>query len=195
MKIFDLYETKDVKVEDVGLKRYINLDEKLVVKSRGRERDRFAKSKVNIVERLINALCVPGHRGKKQKIMTSWASGKWTKNARLVLNAFKIIAEKTQQNPIQVLIKAVENAAPREEITTIEYGGARYPQAVDISPMRRISLAIKNLSHGAYDKSFGKKTPMAEALANELIAAANNSNDAFAISKRNEIEKMADSAK
>jgi len=195
MKIFDLYETKDVKVEDVGLKRYINLDEKLMIKSKGRDRDRFTKTRINVIERLINLLGVPGHRGKKHKIMTHWASGKWTTNATTVLKALKIIEEKTKQNPVQVLVKAIENASPREEITTIEYGGARYPQAVDVSPTRRLSLALKNISHGAYDKAFGKKTEFADALAAEIIAAAEGSSEAFAISKRNETEKMADSAR
>jgi len=195
MKIFDLYETKDVKVEDVGLKRYINLDEKLMIKSHGRERDRFSRSKVNLIERLINLLGVPGHRGKKHKIMSHWASGKWTTNATTVLKAFKIVEEKTKQNPVQVFVKAIENAAPRDEITTIEYGGARYPQAVDVSPTRRLSLALKNLSHGAYDKAFGKKLSMADALANEIIAASESSSEAFAIQKKNETEKMADSAR
>jgi len=195
MRIFDLYEAKDVKVEDVGLKRYINISEKLMIKSHGRERDRFSKGKINIIERLINALGVPGHRGKKHKIMTSWATGKYSKNAKTILAAFKIIEEKTKLNPIQVLIKAIENSAPRDEITTIEYGGARYPQAVDTSPTRRVGLAIKNLSHGAYDKSFGKKNKFADTLANEIIAASQNLPESFAISKKNETEKMADSAR
>lgn len=195
MKIFDLYEAKDIKVEDPGLRRYICLSEKLMIKSHGREMERFGKAKVNLIERLINFIGVPGHRGKKHKIMTSWASGKWTKNASTVLKAFKIIEEKTKQNPIQVFVKAVENAAPKDEITTIEYGGARYPQAVDVSPMRRISLALKNIVHGAYDKSFNKKTAMAEALAAELMAASENSGEAFCIAKKNETEKMADSAR
>jgi len=195
MKIFDLYETKDVKLEDVGLKRYINLNEKLMIKSHGRDRDRFSKTKVNIVERLINQLGAPGHRGKKHRIMTHWASGKWTTNALTVLKAFKIIEEKTKQNPIQILVKAIENAAPRDEITTIEYGGARYPQSVDVSPTRRLNISLKNLTHGAYDKAFGKKAAIAETLANELIAAAENSGESFACSKRNEAEKMADSAR
>jgi small subunit ribosomal protein S7 len=195
MKIFDLYETKDVKVEDPGLKRYINISERLMIKSHGRERDRFSKTKVNVIERLINEIGVPGHRGKKQKIMTHWASGKWTTNALTVLKAFKIIEEKTKQNPIQILVKAIENAAPRDEITTIEYGGARYPQAVDVSPTRRLNVALKNLCRGAYDKAFGKKAAFADTLAAEIMAAAENAGEAFAISKKNESEKMADSAR
>ena len=195
MKIFDLYETKDVKVEDMSLKRVINLDEKLVLKSKGRTQEKFGKTKVNVVERLISLLGVPGHRGKKHKLMTNWSSGKYTKNANTVLEALRIIQEKTNQNPIQVLVKAIENSAPRDEITVIEYGGARYPQAVDVSPLRRLAISLRNMVHGAYDKAFNKKATMSETLATEIILAFNNSNESFAWQKRNETEKQADSAR
>jgi small subunit ribosomal protein S7 len=195
MKIFDIYETKEVKVEDLGLKRVINLDEKLILRSRGRMTDKFGKTRVNVIERVINYLGVPGHRGKKHKVMTNWSSGKYSKNAKTVLEALRIIQEKTQQNPVQVLVKAIENSAPRDEITTIEYGGARYPQAVDASPVRRVALALRHMVHGAYDKAFGKKASMAEALAQEIIKAYENSNESFAVQKRIETEKQADSAR
>ncbi len=71
MKIFDLYELKEVKVEDMSLKRVINLDEKLILKSHGRNVEKFGKIKVNVVERIINLIGVPGHRGKKHKVMTN----------------------------------------------------------------------------------------------------------------------------
>jgi len=194
MKLFGIYDVSEVKVEDPGLKRYINLDAKLLLKSRGRHREKFGKAKVNIVERLINELAVPGHRGKKHKIMTR-VSGKYAQQANIVLETFKIIQEQTKENPVQVLVRAIENAAPRDEITTIEYGGARYPQAVDISPSRRISLALRNIVHGAHDKAFGKKKTIQETLANEIILASQNSNESFAITKKIEIEKQADSAR
>jgi small subunit ribosomal protein S7 len=195
MKIFDLYETREVQVTDLGLKRVINLDEKLVPKSQGRSVEKFGKTKINIVERLIGLIGVPGHRGKKHKIQTGWSSGKYNRNAKTVLEALKIIQEKTQQNPIQILVKAVEFASPKDEVTVIEYGGARYPQAVDVSPMRRLNLSLRNIVHGAYDKAFGKKKTIAEALANEIILASQNSNESFAWSKKNESEKQADSAR
>ena len=195
MKIFDLYEIKDVVVEDVGLKRYINLSDRIMIKAHGRDRERFSKTKVNIVERLINQIGVAGHRGKKQKIMMHWTTGKWTTNALTVLKAFKIISEKTGQNPIQVFVKALENSAPRDEITAIEYGGARYPQAVDTSPTRRLNVALKNICHGASDKAFGKKTEFADALAAEIMAAAAGTGDSVAVGKKNESEKMSDSAR
>lgn len=195
MKIFDIYSTEEVKVEDPSLKRYLNLDEKLVLRTAGRARERFAKAKVNIIERLANLLAVPGHRGKKHKIITGHSSGKYSKNIKIVLECFKIIGEKTKQNPIQVLVRAIENAAPRDEITVIEYGGARYPQAVDVSPSRRLNLTIRNIVHGAYDKSFNKKTKIQKALADEIMLAAESNMESFAMSKKNESEKQADSAR
>lgn len=196
MKIFDRYESKDVKITDEALKKYIKLDEKLVLKTHGRYgTEKFGKAKVNIIERLANLLGVPGHRGKKQRIQTSWASGKYTRNMKVVLKTLNLIEEKIKENPIQVLVKAIENASPRDEVTTIEYGGARYPQSVDTSPMRRLNLALRNMVHGAYDKSFGKKTKIEEALANEIMKAYENTNESFAVQKKNEAEKQADSAR
>ncbi|MBU0666352.1 MAG: 30S ribosomal protein S7 [Nanoarchaeota archaeon] len=195
MKIFDLYETKEVKIEDEGLKPVINIDEKLVLKTRGRHTERFGKLKMNIIERLALLIAVPGHRGKKHKIQTSWASGKYNKNMKVVLESLKIIQEKTGKNPVQVLVRAIENSAPRDEITTIEYGGAKYPQAVDVSPLRRVSLALKNLVRGSYDKSFRKKTKIEQALAGEILKAYENSNESFAAKKKDETEKQADSAR
>ena len=195
MKIFDLYETENIVVNDPGLKRVINLTPKLVLKSHGRAKGDFSKTKVNIVERLANLIGVPGHRNKKHKMMTGWASGKYSKNMKIVLDAFKIVEKKTNQNPVQVLVTAVEKSSPREEVTTIEYGGAKYPQAVDTSPSRRVSLTLRLIVHGAYDKSFNRKTKIEESLANEIVLASQESNESTAISKKNEMEKQANSAR
>ncbi|MFA5019773.1 MAG: 30S ribosomal protein S7 [Candidatus Pacearchaeota archaeon] len=193
--VFDFYDISEVAVKDAGLKNVINLDYKLVVKSHGRHNIKHGKANVNIIERLINTIAVPGHRGKKHKIITCWASGKYNKNSRMVLEAFKIISEKTKKNPIQVLVDAIENGAPRDEVTMIQYGGARYPQAVDCAPLRRVSLALKNLVHGAYDKSFRSKKSYPQALADEIILASNNDNSSIVVSKKTELEKQADAAR
>jgi small subunit ribosomal protein S7 len=195
MKIFDLYECDNIVVSDPGLKRVINVKPKFVLKSHGRRKGNFAQTKVNIVERLANLLGVPGHRGKKHKIMTGRASGKFSKNMMVVLDAFKIIEAKTKENPVQVLVNAVEKSSPREEVTTIEYGGAKYPQAVDCSPIRRVNVTLRLIVHGAYDKSFGKKTKITDALANEIILASQSSVESAAVSKKNEMEKQANSAR
>jgi small subunit ribosomal protein S7 len=195
MKIFDIYETKGVDVKDPGLKAVVNLSEKLVLKTHGRYTQKFSKSKVNIIERFIGYLGVAGHRGKKHKIITSWASGKYSKNTKIILEALKIIQDKTKTNPIQILVQAVQNSAPCDEITTIEYGGARYPQAVDVSPIRRVALALRNLVHGGYDKAFNKKASMSEGLATEILAASAKTPESFAVQKKTEAEKQADSAR
>ena len=194
-KIFDLYETENIEVKDFGLKKVINLKPKLVLKSHGRIKFDPSKSKVNVVERLINLLQVPGSRGKKHKIITSWQTGKFSKSAKIVLDAFKIIEEKTKKNPVEVFVRAIENAAPRDEVTSIEYGGARYPKAVDISPRRRLTLALRFIVNGSYDKSFGKKVSITECLAKEIIAASENSGESYAVQKKNDIEKQADAAR
>jgi small subunit ribosomal protein S7 len=194
-KIFDLYDISGIEVKDPGLKPVINLQPKLILKSHGRNVQRFGQTKVNIVERLMNRLAVAGHRGKKHKIIKGIATGKYTKNMMTVLNAFKLIEKKTGKNPVEVLVKAIEMSAPRDEITVIEYGGARYPQAVDVSPLRRVNLTIRWIVHGASDKAFGKKKTIVEALAEEIILASEGSGDSFAARKKNESEKQADSAR
>ena len=171
-KLFDLYDVSDIKVEDPGMRRYINLEPKLVVKSHGRIREKFGKGKINLIEIFANLIAVPGHRGKKHKIQTGWKAGKFSQNMKIVLDCLKIVEQKTKKNPIQVLVTAIENAAPRDEITVIEYGGARYPQAVDVSPLRRVNLVLKHLIYGAGDKAFNKKKTIAQGIAEEIIMAA-----------------------
>ena len=194
-KLFGLYDVSEVTVKDPGMRRYINLDPKLVVKSYGRVREKFGRAKVNILEIFANLIAVPGHRGKKHKIQTSWKTGKFSQNMKIVLNCLKFIEEKTKENPVQVLVTAIENAAPRDGITIIEYGGARYPQAVDISPLRRVTMTLRVIVQGSYDKSFNKKTKIDRALADELIKAYNQDADSSAIAKKKDSEKQADSAR
>lgn len=194
-KIFDLYDMAEVKVTDSSLVPYINIQPRLLVKSHGRNVGKFTQTKVHIVERFANRLAVPGHVGKKHKIITSHSSGKYAKNMQTVIEMLKIIENKKKMNPVQIVVKAIENASPRDEITTIEYGGARYPQAVDVSPFRRVNLAIRWMIQGAYAKSFGKKKKMSEALATEIMNAADLNMESYALGKKNEAEKQADSAR
>jgi small subunit ribosomal protein S7 len=113
----------------------------------------------------------------------------------IVLEAFKIIHDRTKQNPVQVFVKAVENASPRDETTVIEYGGARYPQAVDVSPLRRVNVALRHLVHGASDKAFGKKKNIVQGLSEEIMLASENNGESFAVRKKTEAEKQADAAR
>ena len=194
-KLFDLYDTKDIEIKDPALKPYITFEGKLLAKSHGRNLGKFSKAKVNILERLANRLAVPGHIGKKHKLITSWSSGRYTSNMKIVLDAMRIIAEKTKKNPIQVLVDAIENGSPRDEITVIEHGGARYPQSVDCAPMRRVDLAIRWMVQGAHGKAFGKKRKIEETLAQEIILASEGNMESYARNKKSDSEKQADSAR
>lgn len=194
-KIFDLYDISEVKVVDEGLSNVINLEPKLILKSQGRYVQKFGQAKMNVVERLMNKLSVAGHRGKKHRIILGRSTGKYSKNMKIVLEAFKIVEKKTGKNPVGVLVKAIENAAPRDEITVIEYGGARYPQAVDVSPLRRVNLALKHIVHGASDKAFNKKKNITQGLADEIIMASEENQESFAVKKKREAEAQADSAR
>lgn len=194
-KIFDLYDISEIEVKDEGLKSAINLEPKLLIKSQGRNVQKFGQAKVNIVERLMNKLAVAGHRGKKHKIGIGRTTGKYTKNMKIILEALELIEKKTQKNPIAILVQAIENCAPRDETTVIEYGGARYPQAVDVSPIRRVNLALKNIVHGSSDKAFNKKKTIAQGLAEEIMLAADENGESFALKRKKEAEAQADSAR
>ncbi len=195
MKLFDTWDT-NIGIGDRGLVNYINLVPILVPKTGGRNTVvRFWKNKYSIVERLMNKLMVPGHRGKKHKLTSGKCTGKSITVYKLVFDTFKIIENKTKKNPVEVFVKAVENSAPREEITTIEYGGAKYPQAVDCSPQRRIDIALRMMVQGAYQKSYGKKKKMVNALSEEILSAYNVEQGSAAISRKLELERQADGSR
>lgn len=194
-KIFDLYDVSAIEVKDAALRPYMSFSPKLLLKSQGRNLERFGSSRVNVVERLCRHLDVPGHVGKEHKVITGWASGKYNKNMKTTLKVLDIIGKKTGKNPVQVLADAIDNGSPRDEITVIEHGGARYPQAVDTSPTRRINVALRWFVQGAYAKAFGKKKKMADALAEEIIKASEGNMESYAAGKKNEAEKSADGAR
>jgi small subunit ribosomal protein S7 len=194
-KAFDKYDLSQIRISDPGLKLVINLEPKLVIKSHGRNVVKYGQTKVNIIERLMNRLANAGHRGKKHKIQKGKSTGKYNKNMGIVLEAFDLIEKKTGKNPVEILVLAIENSAPRDEVTMIEYGGARYPQSVDVSPIRRVNLALKHLTHGAGDKAFNKKKTISQALAEEIIMASENNGESFAVRKKKEAEAQADSAR
>lgn len=181
IKLFGKWDFKDIEIRDPGLKRYICLRPVYVPHSMGRhEHKRFGKAEVNIVERLVNNLMRPGKN-----------AGKKIRAINVVKNAFEIIHLRTGENPIQVLIRAVENSAPCEDITRISYGGIVYHLAVDISPQRRLDLALRFICEGARQASFGNPKPLEECLADEIILAANNDMKSYAVSKRHEMERIA----
>jgi small subunit ribosomal protein S7 len=181
IKLFGKWSFQGIQVQDLALQKYVSLRPVYIPHSMGRhEHHRFHKAEVNIVERFINNMMRPGkHAGKKARAMNT------------MQNAFEIIHLRTGRNPVEVLIKAVENSALCEDTTRITYGGVAYHMAVDVSPQRRVDVALRLLSEGARSTTFGNARPLEECIAEELILAANNDVKSYAISKRNEMERIA----
>lgn len=193
---FDRWSMDGITVTDPGLKDYITLTPTFVPKTGAKyAQSRFHKSKVFIVERLINKIMIPGHKSKKHFRSSGHCTGKKEKAYQTVEKAFQLIEQRTKKNPVEVYVKALENAAPREEIITIEYGGARYPKAVECAPQRRIDLTLRYFIQGTYARCFGKKMSAPQALAEEISAAYGLSGNSLAISKKFEIERQADSSR
>jgi len=193
---FGTWKPSDIKIEDFGLQKYMTLDARFVPKTGARYAGKkFHKSKVFIIERLINKIMIPGHKSGKHSKTSGHCTGKAATSYEIMRKVLKLIEEQTKQNPIAVVAKAIENAAPREEIVTIEYGGARYPKAVDCSPQRRLDTALRFFIQGAYDKCFCKKKGIVAALAEELIAASRLDARSLAIQKKQELERQADSSR
>jgi small subunit ribosomal protein S7 len=117
------YDMNEVKIADRGLQRYINIDNKNIYLGGIFSNKMFGKSKLPIIERLINNL-----------MRTENFNVKKIKAYKVIKEAFEIIDKKTKTNPIQILIDAIQNAAPIEDTTRLQFGGISVPKAVDISP-------------------------------------------------------------
>jgi small subunit ribosomal protein S7 len=181
VSLWGKWSFKGIEVRDTGLKRYISLHPIYVPHSMGRhEHGRFHKAEVNVTERLVNNLMQPGKNAAKK-----------ARALNVLKNAFEIIQLNTGRNPIEVLVRAVENAAPCEDTTRLSYGGIVYLMAVDISPQRRVDLALRLICEGARQAAFSNPRPLEECLAEELILAANQDVKSHAVSKRYEMERVA----
>jgi small subunit ribosomal protein S7 len=185
VKLFGKWSFKDIEVKDLGLQRYVSLKPVVIPHSMGRhEHKRFRKASISIVERLANNLMRPGkNAGKKAKVMN------------MVDHAFEIVNLRTGKNPVEVLIKAVENSAPCEDTTRISMGGIVYHQSVDIAPQRRVDLAIRHLADGARQAAVNNPRSIEECLAEELILAGNHDMKSFAVAKRHELERVAQASR
>ena len=106
-----------------------------------------------------------------------------------------LIEINTGENPIQILIDAICNSAPREETTKIAMGGISYASAVDIAPQRRVDLAIKYLVQAIGGRSHSGERMFEADIAQELILASRNSQESRAIKRKDEIERIAVSAR
>ena len=184
VKLFGRWSYADVKLEDVTLTDYIAIrpkDHVFLPHTAGRYQvKKFRKATCPVVERLVAGLMFHGRNsGKKQMAI------------RIVQAAFEIINLQLDENPIQILIKAIENAGPREDSTRVGSAGVVRRQAVDLAPFRRVNQAIFFLAIGAREASFRTIKTVAECLADEIVNAAKGSSSSFAIKKKDEIERVA----
>ena len=191
--LFRKWQLSEIEIKDIGLKTSICLKKTVMPMDFGRSAlKRFNKADVNIAERLVNKLM---HFGKKNAKNTGRMGGKKYKATKIVKTVFEIINLKLSVNPVECLIKAIENSAPNEDTTRIAYGGVVYHLSVDIAPLRRVDLSLRFISEGAKEKSFANSTSIEECLAEELILASNNDQNSFAIKKKNEQERIAMSSR
>ncbi|HJL97698.1 MAG TPA: 30S ribosomal protein S7, partial [Candidatus Poseidoniaceae archaeon] len=97
--------------------------------------------------------------------------------------------------PLQIFVNAICNAAPMEEITRIKFGAVSQPKAVDSSPSRRLDVALRNLAKGAQQGTHKSKRTLTNCIINELSKAASDDATSFAVAKKEELERIASSAR
>jgi small subunit ribosomal protein S7 len=183
--LFGKYSFGGIVVPNPGLQRYINIEPVSIPHTGARHANRpFAKQHMNIVERLINGMMRSEH-----------GTGQKAKMYRVVEEAFDIIERRTKENPIQVYIDALCNSAPKEEVTRLRYGGINVPKAVDVSASRRLDIALRNVCKGAVNSSHKSRKRLPQTLADEIIMASKRDINSFAVSKKEEIERISASAR
>ncbi len=180
-----------VEVMDKSLQGYINMDPKILPRSEGAFRGKLHKSRMHVVERLALKMMVSGHTGKKHKLTSGPFAGNYNNVMKHVENALTIIEQREKKNPLEVLVKAIENAALREEVISYQLGSIIAREAVVTAPQRRVDKTLRYFAQSAYRRSFKKKKTLGDALAEEIIAAYKNSTDSFAIKEKERIEREA----
>ena len=194
MLLFNKWDTSEIEITDVGLKNVIFVNPFMTIPiTFGRhEHQRLKKSEVHIIERLANKLM---HFGKRYAKNTGRMGGKKTKVINVVKTALEIIHVETGGNPVELLVRAIENTAPNEDTTRIVYGGVVYHVSVDVSPLRRVDLALRFIAEGVRISTYSNPHAMEEVLAKEIILASNSDMNSYAIKKKNEQERIAMSSR
>ncbi len=191
--LFRKWDMSKIEVRDPGLKTAISMKKMIMPMTFGRSAlKRFNKADVNLVERLANKMM---HFGKRYAKNTGRMTGKKMNIFNTVKVAFEIIHIKTGMNPVEVLVRAVENSAPNEDTTRIVYGGTVYHVSVDVAPIRRVDLALRFIADGVKEATFSNPKPIEEHLAEHLIRAQNNDSDAPSVKKKNELERIAQASR
>ncbi|MFB6167128.1 MAG: 30S ribosomal protein S7 [Candidatus Nanohaloarchaea archaeon] len=194
--LFDEWDSEEAEIEDPGLERYINIENVMAPRSKGRHSDQqFYKGDVQIVERILNRMYVAGHKGKKHKVTSGHNVGKSEKLWDIIKEAFEIIENETGENPVQVLVTAIENSSPTEEVVSYQRGGVMARKAVIVSPQRRVDLAVRMLVQGAYEDRLASDDDASEALAQEIIGAYEGDSSIRAVREKERREKEAEGAR
>ena len=105
--------------------------------------------------------------------------------------AFKIIQIKTGMNPVQVLVNAIVNSAPREETTRISYGGIVFHSAVDSAPQRRVDVGFNLFASAIKTVSFNTLKCYEDLFAVQIILAGQYHPRSFAVKKKQDMERVA----
>lgn len=113
--------------------------------------------------------------------------GKKTTAEKVLYNSLAIIEKKSKEDPLTIFEKAMENVSPQVEVISRRVGGANYQVPHEVRPDRRFILAARWLIEAARSK---KSRPMADRLAEELMAAAKNEGEA--IKKKQNTHRMAE---
>jgi small subunit ribosomal protein S7 len=117
--------------------------------------------------------------------------GKKSTAEGIFYGAMNLMKDRTKDDPVKILKKAVDNVKPILEVKSRRVGGATYQVPVEVSPSRRQSLAIRWLIQ--YSSERGAEKTMREKLAGEILDAAQNRGNA--IKKREDTHKMAEANK
>lgn len=183
--VFGKYDATEVVCRDPGLAPYINLSTVGVPHTGGRHANAwFGKSRLSVVERFTNKLMRTGkYTGKKMGALKAFES------------ALDSMAERSGENPLQAFVDAICHAAPMEEITRIKFGAVSQPKAVDSSPSRRLDVALANLAKGAQQGTSKSKRTLTQCIINELNKASNGDATSYAVSKKEEVQRIAASAR
>lgn len=128
-----------------------------------------------VVTKVVNAIMLDGKKGTAQTIL---------------YKAFDIIKERTNEDPMNIFEKAMENIKPALEVKSRRVGGSNYQVPIEVSPARSQALTIRWLVKYARERG-GKG--MAENLASELIDASNGTGGA--VKKREDTHRMAEANK
>jgi small subunit ribosomal protein S7 len=191
--LFRKWPLSEIEIKDAGLKTAISLKKTIMPMDFGRSAlRRFNKADVNIVERLVNKMM---HFGKKNAKNTGRMAGKKIHTYNIIKTTFEIIHLKTGKNPVEVLVRAIENSAPNEDTTRIVYGGTVYHVSVDVAPLRRVDLALRFIADGVKEATFSNPKPIEEFLAEHLILSADNDPTSPSVKRKNELERIAQASR